>query len=172
MKNRILVLLFFCLACGNIFAWSDSTVTVKDLKNLAGCWNGSLTYLDYSSGKPFTMPANIAVQDHKNRNQVICAITYPKEPAANGPDTIFISADGRYINDGVIKVKRLINKDSLEIITEEAGIDGNDNKAAIIRHTYSLSRSNYSVKKEVQFPDQEKWILRNVYTFTRVKTCP
>ena len=34
----------------------------NDLKQLTGFWKGTLTYLDYSSGKPYTMPANLEVQ--------------------------------------------------------------------------------------------------------------
>jgi hypothetical protein len=171
MKFRMLLSLIYCLSSYCSFAYSDSTVTSKEFKNLIGCWKGSLTYLDYSTNKPFSMPANIMVKDFKSSNLIICSMIYPEEPRANSLDTILISKDGRLLNNEAIKIKRSINKDSLEIVTEITGIDGNDNKAAIIRHTYMLGKNTYSVKKEVQFTTQTQWILRNEYKFIRTKPC-
>ena len=171
MKCRILLSMSFCLGFHYCFSFSDSTITSKDFKNLIGCWSGSLTYLDYSTNKPFSMPANINVKDFKKTNLIVCSLIYPKEPSANALDTIFISKDGRRLNNEPLKNKRKLDKDNLEIVTEINGIDGNDNKAAVIRHTYILGSSIYSIKKEVQFVGQTQWILRNEYKFIRVKPC-
>ncbi|MEO5942700.1 MAG: hypothetical protein ABIP30_15405 [Ferruginibacter sp.] len=35
--------------------------SVRDFDKLVGSWEGSLTYLDYSSGKPYTMSADIEI---------------------------------------------------------------------------------------------------------------
>jgi hypothetical protein len=54
--------LFLFLAM--VLAWGYSigqSFQVKDLSNSAGRWEGKLTYLDYSSGKPYTMLANINI---------------------------------------------------------------------------------------------------------------
>ena len=53
------ITLFIALICN---AQSNLKTTVKDLEKLSGSWQGSLTYLDYSSGKPYTMPADIEVK--------------------------------------------------------------------------------------------------------------
>lgn len=171
MKFRIIVSLLFCLGACNAFSFSDSTVSPADLKKLAGCWEGSLTYLDYSTGKPFTMPANILVKDFANNNSIVVSYIYPKEPKANGNDTILISADGRTFNGKPVKTKRWINENKLEIITEIDGKDGNDHKPAVIRQTYTLNGKTYSVKKEVMFVGQSQWILRNEYKFQRTERC-
>jgi hypothetical protein len=171
MKLRTLLCIIFCLSNYYSFSFSDSTIILKDLKSLIGCWKGSLTYLDYTTNKPFSMPADIIVNDFKKGNIIICSLIYPKEPSANSLDTISISKNGRLLNNESIKAKRKINKDSLEIITEITNIDGNDNKAAIIRHTYILGKNTYSVKKEVQFIGQTQWILRNESKFIRTNPC-
>jgi hypothetical protein len=171
MKFRILLSAIYCFSAYCSFAFSDSTVTSKEFKNLIGCWKGSLTYLDYSTNKLFSMPANIIVKDFKSSNLIICSLIYPEEPRANALDTIFISKDGRLLNNEAIKIKRSLNKDSFTIVTEISGIDGNDNKAAILRHTYILGKNSYSVKKEVQFTGQTQWIVRNEYKFIRTKPC-
>lgn len=77
-------------------------VTVQDLKNSVGSWDGLLTYLDYSSGKPFTMQANITVSLTPNQKGYIMAFEYPKEPQANSIDTTFVS--GQFLEK-----KRLLN---------------------------------------------------------------
>lgn len=171
MKYRILFSLIYCLSFYPSYSNSDSTIKPKDFKNLVGCWKGSLTYLDYTSNKPFSMPANIIVKDFKTNNNIICSFIYPEEPGANAPDTIFITKNGRYLNNEEIKTKKKFKRDSLEILTETEGIDGNDNKAAKIRHTYTLGRNTYSIKKEVQFIGQSQWIIRNEYKFIRIKPC-
>ncbi len=171
MKHKIAICIIYCLCSYNSFSYSDSTVSSKDFKRLVGCWQGSLTYLDYSSNKPFSMPANIVVKEFKKGEPIVCAITYPKEPSANALDTIVISGNGRTLNDEAVKSKRTLGKDSLEIITELNGIDGNDDKAAIIRHTYLIGKNTYSLKKEVQFAGQPAWVLRNEYKFVRTRLC-
>ncbi len=171
MKIRIIICIVSCLSFYNCFSYSDSTITHKDLTKLVGCWEGSLTYIDYTSNRPFSMPARIIVKNSNKNNIVVCSLIYPKEPKANTQDTIFISKDGRSLNNEVIKTKNKFNRDSLEIITEITGIDGNDNLAAIIRHIYIIGKSTYTRKKEVQFVGQASWILRSEYKLFRMKQC-
>jgi hypothetical protein len=57
MKN-ILFTTGILLLCLSVKAQSFQ---VKDLSSSVGGWEGKLTYLDYSSGKPFTMLANIKI---------------------------------------------------------------------------------------------------------------
>ena len=39
------------------------SVEINDFTNLIGCRDGSLTYLDYASNKPFSMPAQMILKD-------------------------------------------------------------------------------------------------------------
>ena len=68
----------------------ELTAQVKDLSNSVGSWEGKLTYLDYSSGKPFTMLANIKIDLTADKNGYIMGYEYPKEPQANSKDTTYI----------------------------------------------------------------------------------
>jgi DNA-binding transcriptional regulator WhiA len=52
-------------------------------------------------------------------------------------------------------------------VTEIKGEDGNENKKAILRHTYQLISNTYSIKKEVKFDGTNKWIKRNEYLLNR-----
>jgi hypothetical protein len=55
MKNIIFVtlLILFCINS------NAQPFQIKDLSASVGSWEGKLTYLDDSTGKPYTMSANI-----------------------------------------------------------------------------------------------------------------
>jgi hypothetical protein len=164
--KKLLIVLILLPVFG--FTQSISSVTEKDFKPAFGKWKGSLTYLDYSSGKPYTMPANINVTKNKeNKQQLILAFEYPNEPKANGNDTLVISDDGLQI-DGAVIVSKIKNSDgSIVIITDKEGVDGNDNRSATLRHIYTISKKVFSNRKEVRFKGEEKFILRNEYKMSR-----
>ncbi|MEO7047634.1 MAG: hypothetical protein ABI091_20210 [Ferruginibacter sp.] len=144
--------------------------TVKDFDKLVGSWQGSLTYLDYSSGKPYTMSADIDIKRIGKTNQFSFSNIYPKEKSANGIDTITISKDGKYIDKELVKSRRKLANGDIEIITEEPGKDGNDNKPATIRHTYTFGKTTYKNKKDVQFAGETEWINRHEYSYVRKKS--
>jgi hypothetical protein len=165
MKKLLIVLLLLPLFAS---AQTIFPVTVKDFKPAFGKWKGSLTYLDYSSGKPYTMPANVTIsKDGNNAHQLILAFVYPDEPKASGKDTLVISDDGLQI-DGAVIVSKTKNSDgSLVIITDKEGVDGNDNRSATLRHIYTISKKIFSNRKEVQFKGEEKFIFRNEFKMNR-----
>lgn len=78
--------LFFLFT--SILSYLIQPVSVKDFEPVFGKWTGTLTYLDYTSGKPFEMPANMNISiDKTNTQQLIISIEYPYEPKASGSDT-------------------------------------------------------------------------------------
>lgn len=140
-------------------------VTVQDLKNSVGSWDGSLTYLDYSSGKPFTMQANITVSLTPNQKGYIMAFEYPKEPQANSIDTTFVS--GQFFGkEKIVELKNNGNR-GYTFVTEIDGEDGNDHKKAILRHTYTLLANTFAIKKEVKFKGTNVWVKRNEYLLNK-----
>ena len=139
----------------------------KDLKKIEGQWKGSLTYLDYTSGKPYAMDADLAVSALTEPYHFAFANIYPGEPNANSTDTIVVTADGNYIGSQLVRSRKELPDGSIEIITEESGKDGNDNKPANFRHTYTLGKSTFSMKKEVRFVGEEEWIKRHEYVYRR-----
>lgn len=143
------------------------TVSIKDFKPALGKWSGTLTYLDYTSGKPFTMPCNITItKDKTNSHQVVFAFEYPNEPKANGMDTLTINVDGTMIDD-----TKMISKENkngiLEIIAEKSGVDGNDNRKAMIRYVYNISKKLFIKRKEIKFEGDSNFIMRNEFRMSR-----
>lgn len=139
----------------------------KDLSSSLGNWEGKLTYLDYSTGKPFTMSANIKISLTENKSGYIMGYEYPKEPHANSKDTTYIK-NKLFGRDKIIAFKKVADGD-FSLVTEIAGEDGNDYKKAILRYTYQLKSNTYSIVKEVKFEGTDKWIKRNEYLFNRIR---
>lgn len=155
----------FLLATSLLFI--DPVASVKDFKPAFGKWKGTLTYLDYTSGKPYTMPCNITVAaDKTNTKQLVYIYEYPDEPKANGNDTLVVSEDGKNIN-GYNVVSKSKENGLLKIITEKNGVDGNDNRKAVLRYSYSIGKRIFSKRKEVKFEGETSWVLRNEYKMSR-----
>ena len=165
-KSSFTTLLSFLI----IFSCSSQShpkTSIKDFTKLEGSWKGSLTYLDYSSGKPYTMQADVVITRIAKTNQFSFSNSYPKEASANGFDTISIAKKGNYINKELVKSRKKLTNGDIEIVTEEQGMDGNDNKRATFRHTYTFGKTTYTNKKDVQFAGETNWINRHLYTYHR-----
>ncbi len=162
---KTIILCFFLAFCSCAIAQTRN-VSTKDFISGEGYWKGTLTYLDYSSGKPFSMPADVVLRT-TTKGMVIFSYSYPNEPKANGNDTMYISADGSMI-DGAKVVDRSVMEDgAIKIVTDKEGADGNEGKKAVIRHYYIIGKSIFQSRKEVRFEGTEKWIKRNEYLFAR-----
>lgn len=167
-KNKFLIAtVIFLSSVSTTSAQTLSKVKQKDFQTFVGNWNGTLTYLDYSSNKPYTMPANLEIKQLKKSNVFIFSNLYPDEPKANSSDTLTISNDGKMVNNETVKSKRKFRNGNTEIITEILSVDGNDNKPAIIRITYTVGNTIYTNIKEVKFIGQNEWIKRHEYSYTR-----
>ena len=142
----------------------------KDLSVISGCWEGSLSYLDYTSNKTFTMPADLVIKKIGHTRSFLLSNIYPNEPKANSSDTIILSKDGKRINNETIRSRLHRPNGDLVIVSELTGEDGNDRKEAIFRYTYTIGRETYIHRKEVQFKGQSDWIIRHEYKYSR-KAC-
>lgn len=163
--NLNLTCFFVCFGVASSLAPEPARISLKDFKPLIGDWQGTLTYLDYSSGKPYTMSADVTIRRIRKTNKLVFANSYPQEPEANSADTLTIAADGQHIDTEGLKSRKVLATGELEIITEELGEDGNDNRAATFRHTYLISKTTFRRRKDVQFSGEQKWINRHEYAY-------
>jgi hypothetical protein len=161
MKNLIVTtaFIFFCLSS------KAQSLQIEDLSSSVGHWKGKLTYLDYSSGKPYSMSANIKISLTEDKNGFIMGYEYPDEPHANSKDTTYIF-NTLFGKDKIVEFKKTADG-GFTLVTEIAGEDGNDHKKAILRHTYLLNNNTFSVVKDVKFEGTDKWIKRNEYILKR-----
>ncbi len=154
------IILFLPLMTALGFANAQS-FNISDLSASVGHWEGKLTYLDYTTGKPYTMLANINIGLTDNKKGYIMGYEYPKEPHANAKDTTFL-VDKRFGKDKIVEFKKDTDG-GFKLVTEIEGEDGNDHKKAILRHIYLLKANSYSITKEVKFEGTNQWIKRNEY---------
>lgn len=156
----------FLLSSFFLFVFSvgySQSFQVKDLAKSIGFWEGKLTYLDYSSGKPYSMAANITFSLTQDQKGFIMSYEYPKEPHANAKDTTYVTGN-LFGKDPIVTFKKEPNGD-FQLITDVDGEDGNENKKAVLRHTYLLKEKQFSIVKEVKFVGTDQWIKRNEYVF-------
>ena len=173
MKNTLnqiltgftLLLTFISFGQNAMTDLSEKTITTKDLEIIIGEWTGSLTYIDYSSNKPYTMPANLIVKKGKNENQLLLFNIYPNEPKANNTDKIIVSKNGRQLNKKDLSSKQRLLNGQTQIITEYIGKD--NKKKASIRNIYILGEKQFIIRKEVQFENTNEWIKRNEFSYKR-----
>lgn len=163
----ITALILILSAAHSADAQTNPEQLVQDFQKLSGNWSGSLTYLDYSSGKPYTMSADIEVKRINDSNEFEFINTYPKEKSANSTQIIIISQDGKYIGKEEIISRTELAEGQIQIVTQRQGKDGNDNKEALIKQTYTISGTSFSIRKEVLFSGDNKWILRHEYVYSK-----
>lgn len=142
-------------------------VKIKDLQILTGAqWTGTLLYLDYGSGKTVSIPSNLTVTSSKeDKSTWVFEYQYPDEPKANSMETLAISTDGKMFDDATVVEKTNLAEKTIKIVTEKSGTD-NDQKA-LFRFTYLLSKTSFSIKKEVKYDDAPAFFVRNEYLWKR-----
>lgn len=158
-------LLFIFIVSISIYNYSQNRITPDDFNVLLGDWTGTLTYIDYSSNKPYTMPANLNVKLGKNKNQLSLFNIYPNEPKANNKDKLKISDNGAKLNNINVKSVERSSDGKVKIITEYSGKD--NKKKALVRNVYILVENRFIIRKEVKFENSLDWLKRNEFNYTK-----
>lgn len=157
MKKAIT--LFFALVC---LIAKAQTLTNTEIMPIIGSWQGTLTYLDYTSNVKTVIPANVDIQQIKV-GVFTFSNQFPKEPHVKWTDTVAISKDGMWYGKVKVVSKKQLADGTLVFITEENGND--DKKPALLRRTYTISPNKYSVVKDVKFDGSNEWINRHEYKY-------
>ncbi|RBL90496.1 hypothetical protein [Chitinophaga flava] len=123
-------------------------------------WRGSLTYLDYSTSKLVSIPTTLTVTaSARGTGCYDFKTSYPKEPSHDNLQVITIAKDGQDIDGERVKERTLLPEGTLKFVTEKDGFD--DDKAALLRFTYRISKTTFSRKKEVCYAGDSTWFMRN-----------
>jgi hypothetical protein len=164
MMKFIIVKIILLLSLNS---YGQAKITSEDLKAVLGNWEGSITYLDYQTNKPFTMPANLNVSQGKSEHILLLNNIYPNEPKANNSDKIKISKNGALLNKNVVSSREVLDNGNIQIQTEHEAKD--DNKKALLRYTYIIGNDFFLIRKEVQFVGKSDWIKRSELIYYRKK---
>jgi len=154
----------------SVIAQKSVAISPAAFKNLTGCWQGTLNYSGTMIRKPYTTTAELLIKQIGKSSKFEFLHAYTKDPSDNVADTITISKDGKKLNHETIKSKQYTPEGNLEIITEVSGFDHDNNKAAIVRQTYTIGKQLYTYKKEVQPEGQTDWLERHKFSYVR-KLC-
>lgn len=163
----IMPLLSSGVYCQDMQDAPKNQILTSDLVLLIGHWEGTLTYVDYSTNEPYTMPANLVMKQGKNEFQLIGSHEYPNEPGANTNVKLKISENGARLNKRNVTSREILPDGQIQIMTEYLHKDGNDGKMATNRITYTLGSDKYSVRKDVRFDGTTDWIMRNEYSYQK-----
>jgi hypothetical protein len=144
---------------------AQTTISSADFIPLIGNWSGTLTYLNYSDGTPFSMPVELRIVQTEETNKFTFYFSFPDEPQANSEETVSISDGGTMINSEPIISKQRLEGGNLEIVTESKGTD--DELPATIRQTYIIGADVFVTRKDVQFVGQDEWLNRNEFNFKK-----
>jgi len=162
--NKYLLLNIFFVITSFSFMSDEPVITSDDLNILTGKkWSGKLTYLDYKSNKEVSIPAEITIEKTEDADAFIFTNEYPDEPKANGSETIRIEDNGKLFGNETVTLKISDEEGSLKIVTERDGMD--DDKPALIRHTYFISKTKFTIQKDVNFRDGNNFLKRHIYEF-------
>ena len=142
-------------------------ISPATFKNLVGCWQGTLNYSGTIVRKPYTTSAALVVKQIGESNKYVLLNIYTNDPNDNSSDTIAVSNDGKKINGATVKSTQQADDGSLMIIMEVAGFDHNNNKTAILRHSYTVGKNSYTYKKDIQLQGQTDWLEREVFKYFR-----
>jgi hypothetical protein len=165
MKNYLLIcFLIFFSGCASM---QPQTIDAADFQILTGTkWAGTLTYLDYGNNQTTSIASNLIVtQSSDNRLKWLFDYQYPDEPKANQKNEVLLSADGRTVDGGRVVEKIYLPGNTLKLVTEKDGKDSQ--KAAILRYTYLLNTTKFSIRKEVKLEGMGGFFERNEYRWQR-----
>jgi hypothetical protein len=150
-----------------LFTQKAPTLKLTDADVLTGPkWTGTLTYLDYSTGKPENIPVELTVTaSAKGPGIYNWATVFPKETSHNSTDEVVITKDGKTFDGETVTERTVLPDGTLKFVTQADGMD--NKKIAIYRITYLLGKTTYSRKKEVCYTGETTFFVRNQYSFTR-----
>lgn len=162
MKKVFIILTVFFL----VTSTKAQTISIDDIKHIAGSWSGTLSYLDYSSNKEVTIQSALIVKINNDKEYAL-NISFPKEPGYGGEDIYSVKEKGTMINDMKI-IERMNQPDgTLKVVMESKGTDGNENKMATFHHIMLIGKKSFNIIKMVKFDGEEKFIQRNQFAFNR-----
>lgn len=163
----LLGLLLWVMSIGGGALAEQPTLKPEDLDRLVGArWVGMLTYLDYGKNKKVSMPVTLEVTRFSaDRLTWTFDMRYPDEPQANNVDEIALSGDGRTLDGETVLERSSPSEGMLKIVTEKSGTD--NKKAAMLRYTYLISATAFSIRKEIKYDGAAEFFERNEYSWKR-----
>ena len=154
------------IICLNLtLSFGQNSVTISDFEILNNTkWEGTLTYIDYQSGKPTDIDTKLQIIIEGNKIQSNIQYTY--EPHKNYKSSVSIRKKGTYYGNEKIE-SNTIDNGTRTIVTSYKGKDNGKKATLYITHIFNDSTYNYS--KKVVYKKSNDSLIRNIYKFTKIK---
>ncbi len=164
----VMCVLSGCVTTTRQAAPGRARVTEADIDRLAGGpWVGTLTYLDYGSGKRVSIDSSLVVRRLEGEPPSWeFGVGYSKEPHADSKETVVLGRGGEVLGDEVV-VSREVVAGGVKIVTEADGED--DGRKARFRFEHVISEREYTRRKLVRFAGagEGEFFERHVYRWGR-----
>ena len=167
MKALVVIGLLLASSFAGLAYAQAPKVSAEDLRGLTGGqWKGTLTYRDYGTGRQVSIPSDLIVtQAAGDETSWVFEYVYPKEPKANGRQTVRLEEGGAVIDGERVVERTSLAGGALKVVTEKRGKD--DGREAVFRHTYTFAASSFSVSKEVRHEGAAEFFERSRYSWHR-----
>ncbi|MEO1416511.1 MAG: hypothetical protein AAFW00_14600 [Bacteroidota bacterium] len=165
MKLLFSSLLTFLLLLANTYSLAQE-VTDQDFETILGDdWKGTLTYMDYQSGKKVGIPVELKVSQIKE-GQYLLEYSFPEEPKANSQSKIKLSKDGKKLDKNRVLSREDLEGNTVKVVCLGDGKD--DGKKATLFYTYTFDSKEFVIRKDVQYSlGNQAPFFRNEFRFTR-----
>jgi hypothetical protein len=182
---RYITPLLLCIIATPVFAQPSPVDVAAARATLAGNWEGSLEYLDYSANKWFGIPVKTVVEDQGDGVTMIRKSDFDDGPKVGNVRItsveLFDPAAGT-ITTGTFRKARPVEVFTYTVRMEGSATDAthwtmveeslgkDDDRPAILRLTTTRDGNKIETVKQVDFQDDDKseWITRNRTRLTRV----
>lgn len=154
----------------------------SDVDRLSGAWTGTLTYRDYTSNQPVSIPTNLHVavagapevgkpERTGGPARVVSFMRrYPDEPNANKVQTVELSRNGRRFGSEVVTARLEPAPGVVILETRERGSD--NDRPALLRYTYTITPDMFVASKDVWNAKDKFFENRNVSRYVREGLAP
>ncbi len=165
--KRIISLWLITLSFVVLSFGQSPQVKTKDLQVLTGArWTGNLAYLDYGTEKKVLIPSDLIVRQAKDgKLSWVFEYQYPDEPKANSTEIVAVSKDGKMFDGEMVIERTNLTGKTVKVVTEKSGSD--NDKKALFRFTYLLSKKSFSIRKEVKYEGATEFFVRSEYNWKR-----
>ncbi len=149
-----------------------TVVQPGDLEKMEGAWLGFLFYKDYQSGQMQRIHASINVSRSAATTGNVWQLEYdyPREPGHKSTSTYILNKTGDSLGDAHVIERKTLPGGGISFTTESKGKDGNQQRAAVFHHIWTVQGDSLLITKMVRYENEDSFIMRNTYRLKTVTT--
>lgn len=161
-------ILFLLLFAASAQAQTSFTVSVNDVLPWEGLYQGTLTYLDYTTNERVTL--RLVAECNVGKNDMDLAILIQEWGKRYKQRYKYAFKGGTLNFEGPWRLEQAeIANGVRTYVFFKKGVDGNERKPCTFRLTFSGTADSFRITKDVLFEGEKAFFNRNEYQFERVE---